>query len=240
MLYHTGFCAPDAPTALLTMPSFQRTLQGSTHYADWSAGGWHPKTFTAADLTPQLVTLMRSGVPGKVARLAALQQESTAQLPATASSIRNKDLQQSRAAAMAMDAAAAECNAAQAVLTATKLIFKPLIAGQAHLQAGGEDGAAVLQQQLQQNDVRLAHGATGEPQAAAGGGFIGGSQAASGLNLNASAQETSTNWLLAAGYMPLGKRCPLFARKFPSEIEHEVLAMVLSCRGLGLGSWCQT
>jgi hypothetical protein len=36
-------------------------LQGRVNYVDWSPGGWHPKTFTAKDITPALVPRMRGG-----------------------------------------------------------------------------------------------------------------------------------------------------------------------------------
>jgi hypothetical protein len=35
-----------------------------SHYADWSAGGWHPKTFAAQDITPALLHNMRAGQQG--------------------------------------------------------------------------------------------------------------------------------------------------------------------------------
>jgi hypothetical protein len=50
--------------------------------------------------------------------------------------------------------------------------------------------------------------------------------------------QTAGHWLTAAGFLPLGQRCPLFARKFPANAQQEVLSMALSCAGLGLGSWC--
>jgi hypothetical protein len=52
------------------------------------------------------------------------------------------------------------------------------------------------------------------------------------------AVQDADHWLVGAGYAPLGQRCGLFARKFPAGEQEAVLVMALSCRGLGLGSWC--
>ncbi|KAF6256320.1 core-2/I-branching enzyme-domain-containing protein [Scenedesmus sp. NREL 46B-D3] len=35
--------------------------KGRVSYADWSPGGWHPKTFAAQEITPELVPQMRGG-----------------------------------------------------------------------------------------------------------------------------------------------------------------------------------
>lgn len=37
--------------------------EGLTHFADWRRGGWHPYSFTAADVTPALLYYMRNGGP---------------------------------------------------------------------------------------------------------------------------------------------------------------------------------
>jgi hypothetical protein len=55
----------------------------------------------------------------------------------------------------------------------------------------------------------------------------------------AGTQHTSgQHWLLQAGYKPLSARCPLFARKFPAEVQQKLLPLAFSCDGLGLGVGC--
>lgn len=169
------------------------------------------------------------------------QQQASAAAAAAAATARWKAAvaaQQARArvAAAAMAAAAAECDAAQAIATASTLIFNKR-GSQKHtphvqhpvlrrhlLQAAGSGAAA------EQGRVEQAQALQMQAGIAAMGGEAGGT--------SGQAAPPQLHWLVAAGYRPLGQRCPLFARKFTNDTQAEVLSMALSCAGLGLGSWC--
>ncbi|EFJ44531.1 hypothetical protein VOLCADRAFT_95253 [Volvox carteri f. nagariensis] len=80
----------------------------------------------------------------------------------------------------------------------------------------------------------------GATVAAGGGGAV---EATAGTDAGAVSDveaPTLRAWLEGLGYVPLGYRCHLFARKFPPESARSALHFALACppRGLGLGAWC--
>lgn len=264
-------------------------MQGVSHYADWSVRGWHPREFKAGDLTPWLVTLMRSGVALKVARQAAkqaaMQQNIKAELhlggnmtrrlhaaperdaqasqPRVQTAGAGRNVQQHAVGAGAgqqqldraarrrsrssqgaaqqgpaavnlpagilaqqeLQAALAACNSAHAIATASQLVFKPAQSAHAQKRLAPSKAQAVKSQEEGRTSLQdmLQTGGADGSSADAGGSVQG---------------QGPGKWLVAAGYVPLSQRCPLFARKFPEDVQEGVLAMALSCRGLGLGSWC--
>jgi hypothetical protein len=184
-----------------------------SHYADWSAGGWHPKTFTAHDITPTLLHRMRAG-----------QQGGTAHTAGTAGT-----------------AISTACDAAAATRSATSAIFQPRVwqdgtaaagkaadtSSSAKYSAGGDRGRsqakgrheqllAIDQQQDALQEVPQPQQRLQQQLGVVGAG----------------------GWLVDAGYVPLGPHCSLFGRKFTAAVLNQTLAMALSCNGVGLGSWC--
>jgi hypothetical protein len=218
-------------------------LQGNSHYTDWSAGGWHPKTFAAQDLSLPLVTAMRAGVPLEVAQQAAAQQtmrshgmpHSSGSREQASAEVHAGQVQppmphykadwSARLPAPKFAAAVAQCNSAQALSTATSRVFQLSSAGRAQLAS--QDAAHG--QQLQALSMKQ----SGRPALLAGDAGV----FATGQGGSSSAQAAD-HWLTAAGFLPLDQRCPLFARKFPATAQQEVLLYALGCAGLGLGSWC--
>lgn len=183
----------------------QTDCEGNAHFTDWSLGGWHPRSFTAADLTPELVTFMRAGVPLNLLQQAGAKQQTVGSRGPDSSpqSGGDKEPWAARLPAPTLVAATAACDSVQAVASANRLFAAPAAASQP------ASGAAVQQHQL-----------------------------LSTAGVDVPAGSSTGQWLVAAGYSPLAQRCPLFARKFGAGVQQEVLAMALSCRGLGLGPWC--
>jgi hypothetical protein len=193
-------------------------LQGLIHYADWSDGWGSPKSFKAAELTPELVTYMRAGVQLKLARQAAeeaAQQRSRDANPANAS----HTPQPLRGAQKELNEALGACNSACALSTATRIF--------------GTAQEASDQSTPQTDTEREQHGGSQQT--------VHQSRAADSSTVNTDNSvhmQNANHWLVSAGYAPLGQRCGLFARKFAAGEQDAVLAMALSCRGLGLGWWC--
>jgi hypothetical protein len=223
----------------------QTDCAGLAHYADWSAGGWHPRTFGAADaLDAALVARMRA--PGKVAA--------------------------GGGAAVTTGGGAGGpggCDADAALDSARALLRQP--SAEELAAQGGAAGrwrqvvlrrppAGLLQRlgQLLQlpwlpalhtpAQRRQASGATSLPrdtgdssgeQQATGSANPGGSQQPAGLQTSSFSQQLAAWGQQELGYRAMGPRCSLFARKFTAGALPGTVQMALSCGGLGLGGWCE-
>eukprot|EP00879_Flechtneria_rotunda_P017338 GHRR01018162.1.p1 GENE.GHRR01018162.1~~GHRR01018162.1.p1 ORF type:complete len:820 (+),score=269.78 GHRR01018162.1:194-2653(+) len=210
----------------------QTDCQGSTHYADWSAHGWHPKAFGPSCITRQLVQNMRTGLLSSCA--------APVPVPAPCSP------------APAAQTVPAMCNFTSAVLSAASIF---------DLELTEDDIDAfdiTAQVEFAANGTALNRTNTGRPAATALAveqvlrfmqsvfqappHHAANSTAGQVPNASSELQHSSTSiaeWIVAAGYRPLGSLCPLFARKFPITAVDETVAMALSCAGLGLGHWCK-
>lgn len=306
-------------------------LQGLTHYADWSSGGWHPKTYTAQDITPGMVQRMRSGQQDRQHSAAAATASTTAAAAIAASGYNNLEyktgmlsgsvasssnnassssadrgsggfstVQSSRNASggvLESGAAAgggslpgksnrmsitakqlaarppAPCHSSAAIWSAATHIFKPLDASPSGADGVAQTAWSVDADGAGRQSSTLANSALGRHapawRATIGSRAASGDKAAAaiagtafqhegGQTLAADTQRmpgqvgrsggatdsspaTSgllSGWIVAAGYVPLGVNCPMFARKFPAAAVNQTLALALSCSGLGLGSWC--
>jgi hypothetical protein len=187
-------------------------LQGLSHYADWSAGGWHPRTFTAADITPALLHNMRAGKQGRAAAGGTCNAAAAATSALSAIFEANAGLNSvGRAVGGAKGRSSAE---------------KRATSGTGQRRYGG--ASAALQglgrhEQLLAINQQQQQGGLQDPRQQQ---QLGG--------------KSGSSWLQAAGYVPLGYHCPLFGRKFPAAVVNKTLAMALSCNGVGLGSWCHS
>jgi hypothetical protein len=212
-------CCPD----VCSVPVFQH-LQGSSHYTDWRAGGPHPKSFTAANVTPNLVSYMRMGFGSGWAT-----QELTGS--------QQKPVHAARAQ---LAAGAAKCRSADAIASSAESLFQPL-----RRRASDSARAAAAQLQQDRRTVQSRHPAAvvvergpSDRQARLAESAAGRGSSAWQFDRAGAHHRSGQHWLEEAGYVPLSARCPLFARKFPAEVQQEVLAMALSCDGLGLGAGC--
>jgi hypothetical protein len=235
----------------------QTDCAGLAHFADWSAGGWHPRTFGAADpLDAALVERMRA--PGRVG-----------------------------AGGGGGGAAGGPggCDADAALESARALLLRQPAAEELAAQQGGAGrrGQVVLRrppppagllQRLLGQLLQLAwlpparalvlrrqtSGALSRLPSDAGSGARQAAQQATGSTNPSSSQPpppppqqqpaaelqtSSYSQQLAAwaqqelGYRAMGPRCSLFARKFTVGALPGTLQMALSCGGLGFGGWCE-
>jgi hypothetical protein len=129
------------------MPMLLPLLQGLVSYAHWRSNGWHPKTFAAKDITPELVQRMRGGGQAAAVLAATAPDAATPALDAEtaaaiAAAVEATIAEAEVAAAKASAAAAAaqmeatgvyddtpvalpSCEVAAAIHSATTLVFQP-------------------------------------------------------------------------------------------------------------------
>lgn len=218
----------------------QTDCLGEAHYADWSAGGWHPRTFLPADLRPgQLPRAMwGAGADGAPACDGA----------AARASLDRLFCQQARAAAAPGGGEPGDCPEA------------PAAAAGAGSGSGGGDGnsssnpgthspVAARPQPLvppsAQGGAASANRSSGALPlwAPAAGPPAAGPQPtqAPGRQAPASSRGPTLRWWLErdVGYVPMGYRCHLFGRKFPGLAARHTFAFAMACEGgLGLAPWC--
>lgn len=122
--------------------------KGRVSYADWAPGGWHPRTFSAKDITSSLVQRMRGGGQAAAVQAAALLDAAAPNMDAeTAAAVAQAfaatladaeaevaaELEAAKAAAQLQDAADKDadgpplpaCEAAAAIHSALTLVFQP-------------------------------------------------------------------------------------------------------------------
>jgi hypothetical protein len=139
---------PTTAHVTVVVPILLPLLQGLVSYAQWRSNGWHPKTFAAKDITPELVQRMRGGGQASAVLAAFAPDAATPALDAeTAAAIAAAveatiaEAEAEVAAAKASAAAAAQmeatavyddtpvalpaCEVAAAIHSATTLVFQP-------------------------------------------------------------------------------------------------------------------
>jgi hypothetical protein len=232
----------------------QTDCLGLAHYADWSSGGWHPRTFGAADvLDAVLVARMRAGAGSAGSRSAA-----GCDVDAALGSARQLLLSQRQAAEAAVGTTHPGEEAAAGYWQqrrAPQLAPRPPNAGLLQrlgqlLQPlawllGPDD---LMQRQAFANGGEgVSSKATVQALDADSAGQRDGVTAAdntgSGQHVDAPAVDSYSQQMAAwvrwqLGYQAMGPHCSLIARKFTADALPGTLQMALSCGGLGLGSWC--
>uniref|UniRef100_A0A383V407 Uncharacterized protein n=1 Tax=Tetradesmus obliquus TaxID=3088 RepID=A0A383V407_TETOB len=188
--------------------------QGLSHYADWSAGGWHPKGFKAAEITPALLHSMRAG-----------------RQPAGTS----------LGQAAACDAAAAARSAAVAIFQPPNGSLQPVMAD-GGTDEGGSSSSATAGAAAAAGKRSAGSGWGRHEQLLAidrRQSSLQDTQQQKQQQQRQQDMEGDSSWLVAAGYAPLSWHCPLFGRKFAAAVVNQTLALALSCNGVGLGGWCR-
>jgi hypothetical protein len=238
-------------------------LQGSATYADFSAGGWHPQSFKAQNITPALVQRMRGGgyikevQPAAVPETAAAFSTDEDQAAALADAI-DATIAEAEADVVAASAAAAAkaaqqdlgmqpeqptvlppCEVDAAMHSAAKLFITaarrnvPDPSAVPDHTAASDVDGGVRGRGLHSLPLHILHGLSNTRQQQRQLLVVDNSGAS-----EAHLRVKGTQWIVAAGYAPLASHCPLFARKFTAAVTNHTLAMALSCAGIGLGSWC--
>jgi len=200
-------CSPPLP------PKPPGAPQGEAHYADWTHGGWHPKSFTSGEASAWMAAHMRM-------------QDSRGCRAGTA--LRS-------AAGLFNIAAAGSSGGGGSGRSGTEAAGA--LAGRRGDPQQQHPGAGSVTSDTDASPVTAAV-AAGRNGSAAGVLLPRAAAAQLRAGYLLPPWATSALWVVAGGYQPMRYGCPLFARKFGSEAVEGALAMGLSCNGLGLGSWC--
>lgn len=205
--------------------------RGWSHYTDWKKGGWHPRSFTAEDLSQEFVQIMR-GEPQFGCDMEG------AKARARAMFYRNdeNDVQdrQSTASEEEQHEAGEKSWSPMLEVLPSSVAMLPGVGDEKDPSGGGV--RRTLLKGLQGGEIRggLSRSRVYGPTATR--------VALEATDLHDQVKEAGMAvhaWFQSQGYKPMGADCTLLARKFSPEAANATLLMALSCGGLGLGSWCK-
>jgi len=219
----------------------QTDCLGLAHWADWTVHGWHPRTLKEADLSPWLVEHMRGTDVAECDAAEALR---------TAALLFGPGDQGYEGDATESGDAGGEASGLDTTPVGNvrgsdrsegirmQGMTRKLLRQDGVPEGGGTvQGAEQGERDKKSNNGNAGNGAGGDSGRSSNDDGAGSDkewQAVVGLE-----HMVDTDWVQESGYQPLGQECPLFARKFPGEGRGAALRMALSCRGLGLGAWCE-
>lgn len=125
-------------------------------------------------------------------------------------------------------AAPARCRPADAIASATHSVFQAL-----------QHAHSLRRSKGVQRQPNILHAALGPALGTPAASQDASSNSMPQMGSDGAPRGSGQHWLLDAGYLPLSEpSCRLFARKFPADLQEELLGLALSCAGLGLGAEC--